>query len=160
MLTIRPATEKDYNAIVQWNENRGESYLFQWAGFTSYTYPLTVEQISRQANKEGVNLYIAFDRETPIGAGEICDINEEARTGRICRLIFAEDAKNKGYGEAFLKELSRIAFTEMGLVSLSLRVYCFNANAIRCYEKVGFRVTEFFEEENPHWNNYSMELRK
>ena len=160
MLTIRPATEKDYNAIVQWNENRGESYLFQWAGFTSYTYPLTVEQISRQANKEGVNLYIAFDGETPIGAGEICDINEEARTGRICRLIFAEEAKNKGYGEAFLKELSRIAFTEMGLVSLSLRVYCFNANAIRCYEKVGFRVTEFFEEENPHWNNYSMELRK
>ena len=160
MLTIRPATEKDYNAIVQWNENRGESYLFQWAGFTSYTYPLTVEQISRQASKEGVNLYVAFDGETPIGAGEICDINEEARTGRICRLIFAENAKNKGYGEAFLKELSRIAFEEMGLVSLFLRVYCFNANAIRCYEKVGFRVTEFFEEENPHWNNYSMELRK
>ena len=160
MLTIRPATEKDYRAIIRWNENRGEAYLFQWAGFTSYAYPLTEEQVSRQANKDGVTLYMAFDGETPLGAGEICDINKEARTGRICRLIFAEEAKNKGYGEAFLKELSRIAFEEMGLVSLSLRVYCFNANAIRCYEKAGFRVTEFFEEENPHWNNYSMELKK
>ena len=160
MLTIRPATEKEYRAIVQWNENRGEEYLFQWAGFTSYQYPLTEAQVSAQAKKDGVTLYMAFDRETPIGAGEICDINEEMKTGRICRLIFAEDAKNKGYGEQFLKELSRIAFEEMGLVSLSLRVYCFNVNAIRCYEKVGFRVTEFFEEENTHWNNYSMELKK
>ena len=60
---------------------------------------------------------------------------------------------------AFLKELSRIAFAEMGLVSLSLRVYCFNVSAIRCYENAGFRITAFFEEENSHWNNYSMELK-
>lgn len=160
MLTIRPTTEQDYPFIVRWNENRGEQYLFQWAGFTSYTYPLTAEQISAQANKDGVHLYMAFDGETPIGAGEICDINAEAKTGRICRLIFAEEAKNKGNGEAFLKELARIAFAEMGLISLSLRVYCYNINAIRCYEKVGFRVTAFFQEENPHWNNYPMEYRK
>lgn len=160
MLTIRPAAEQDYRAIVRWNENRGEDYLFQWAGFTTYTHPLTEEQIARQAEKAGVHLYLAFDGETPIGAGEICDINEEAGTGRICRLIFAEEVKNKGYGEQFLRGLAHIAFAEMGLVSLSLRVYCFNANAVRCYEKVGFRVTEFFEEENPRWNNYSMELKK
>lgn len=160
MLTIRPAAEKDYEAIVRWNEGRGEPYLFQWAGFTTYTYPLTAEQVSAQASKDGVRLYMAFDGETPVGAGEICDISEERKTGRICRLIFAEEAKNKGNGEAFLKELARIAFDKMGLDSLSLRVYCYNISAIRCYEKVGFRVTGFFEEENSHWNNYSMELKK
>ncbi|MDO4531365.1 MAG: GNAT family N-acetyltransferase [Bacillota bacterium] len=160
MLTVRPATEKDYPAIVHWNETKGEDYLFQWAGFTTYTHPLTADQIARQAGKDGVHLYLALDGDTPIGAGEICDINKGAKTGRICRLIFAEEAKNKGFGEQFLQELSRIAFTEMGLVSLSLRVYCFNANAIRCYEKVGFRVSEFFSETDPHWNNYSMELKK
>ncbi|MBQ2879995.1 MAG: GNAT family N-acetyltransferase [Anaerotignum sp.] len=160
MLTIRPATEHDYKEITKWNEKKGVSYLIQWAGFVTYTYPLTEEQIARQAGKAGVHLYVICDNGTPIGAGEICDIDEKAKTGRICRLIFAEDAKNKGCGEMFLKELSRIAFEEMGLVSLSLRVYCFNANAIRCYEKVGFRVKEYFEEDNPHWNNYSMELKK
>ena len=160
MLTVRPATENDYCEIVRWNEKRGKTYLIQWAGFVTYTYPLTEEQVSCQANKSGVYLYVICDGETPIGAGEICDINEEAKTGRLCRIIFAEEAKNKGCGEIFLKELARIAFEEMGLVSLSLRVYCFNANAIRCYEKVGFRVTKFYEECNTHWNNYSMELKK
>ena len=160
MLTIRPATEKDYGEIARWNEGRDENYLFQWAGFATYTHPLTKEQVSRQANKDGVNLYIICNGETPIGAGEICDIDEKKKTGRLCRIIFAEEAKNKGCGEIFLKELARIAFEEMGLVSLSLRVYCFNANAIRCYEKVGFRVTKYFEESNTHWNNYSMELKK
>lgn len=160
MLTIRPATEKDHAAIVRWNENRDEAYLFQWAGFTAYQYPLSEAQIAAQAGKDDVHLYMAYDGETPLGAGEICDINEEAKTGRICRLIFAEEAKNKGFGEVFLRELTRIAFEEMGLVSLNLRVFCFNANAIHCYEKVGFRVTEFFAEEDPHWNNFSMEYKK
>ena len=158
MFTIRPAAEKDYEAIVRWNEKKGTAYLIQWSGFVAYTYPLTVEQVRRQAEKDSVHLYVICENDTPIGAGEICDIDPKEKTGRICRLIFAEEAKNKGYGEIFLKELSRIAFEEIGLVSLNLRVYCFNANAIRCYEKVGFRVTQFFEENNTHWNNYSMEL--
>ena len=160
MLTIRPATKKDYTAIVKWNENKEESYLFQWAGFATYQHPITAEQLQKQAEKDGVHLYVICENDTPIGAGEICDINEEKKTGRICRLIFSEDAKNKGYGETFLKELSRIAFEKMGLVSLSLRVYCFNVGAIRCYEKVGFRMTEYFTEDDPRWNNYSMEYRK
>jgi len=145
MLTVRPAAEKDWEAIVRWNENKGEAYLFQWAGFATYQYPLTKEQVQTQAEKDGIYLFVLCDGTTPIGAGEICDINKEA--------------KNKGYGQAFLKELSRIAFAEMGLVSLSLRVYCFNVSAIRCYENAGFRITAFFEEENSHWNNYSMELK-
>ena len=160
MLTIRPATEKDYAYIVQWNEKKGTAYLIQWSGFVAYTYPLTEEQVRHQANKDGVYLYVICENDVPIGAGEICDIDPKAKTGRICRLIFTEETKNKGYGEIFVKELARIAFEEMGLNSLSLRVYCFNANAIHCYEKVGFRVTEFHEENNPHWNNYSMELKK
>ncbi|MBQ7084104.1 MAG: hypothetical protein IJM95_02510, partial [Anaerotignum sp.] len=64
MLTIRPATEKDYSTIVRWNEDRDEHYLFQWAGFTSYTYPLTEEQVRRQAQKDGVHLHMIFDGET------------------------------------------------------------------------------------------------
>ena len=160
MLTIRPAAENDYCEIVRWNKKRGNAYLIQWAGFVAYTYPLTEEQIAHRANKDGVHLYVICENDTPIGAGEICDIDEKEKTGRLCRIIFAEESKNKGYGEIFLKELVRIAFREMGLVSLSLRVYAFNASAIRCYEKVGFRVTKFHEECNTHWNNYSMELKK
>ena len=160
MFTIRPAAEKDFAPITRWSEKRGTAYLIQWSGFVAYSYPLTEDQVRCRANKDSVNLYVICEDDIPIGAGEICDIDPKEKTGRICRLIFAEEAKNKGYGEIFLKELVRIAFEEIGLVSLSLRVYCFNANAIRCYEKVGFRVTKFYKENNTHWNNYSMELKK
>lgn len=160
MLTIRTAAEKDYEAIVSWNKDRDEAYLFQWAGFTAYKHPLTEAQISAQAKKDGVHLYMVCEKDTPIGTIELCDIDETAKTGRICRVLFSEEARGKGYGEAAMREILRIAFEEMGLDSLSLRVFCYNVNAIRCYEKVGFRVAEYFEEKNPRWNNYSMELKK
>lgn len=158
MLTIRPAAKTDYAAIVNWNTGKDEDYLFQWAGFTAYQHPLTEEQLSRQAKKEGVTIFMILENGTPIGTAELCDIDQAAKTGRICRVLFAEEAR--GYGAEALKALSHIAFEEMGLVSLSLRVFCFNLSAIRCYEKVGFRVAEYFEEKDPHWNNYSMELKK
>ncbi|MGN0133888.1 MAG: GNAT family N-acetyltransferase [Anaerotignum sp.] len=160
MLTIRSAAETDYAAIVNWNAGKDEAYLFQWAGFTAYQHPLTEEQLSRQAKKEGVTIFMIFENETPIGTAELCDIDKTAKTGRICRVLFAEEARSRGYGTEALQAISRMAFEEMGLVSLSLRVYCFNISAIRCYEKVGFRVAEYFEEKDPHWNNYSMELKK
>ncbi len=160
MLTIRPAAETDYAAIVTWNAGKNEAYLFQWAGFTAYQHPLTVEQIAKQAKKDDVTIFMILENETPIGTAELCDIDKDAKAGRICRVLFAEEARGRGYGAEALKALSRMAFEEMGLVSLSLRVYCFNISAIRCYEKVGFRVAEYFEEKDPHWNNYSMELKK
>lgn len=160
MLTIRPATKTDYAAILRWNAGKDEAYLFQWAGFTAYQHPLTAEQLSRQAEKEGVTIFMIFENEIPIGTVELCDIDESAKTGRICRVLFAEEARGKGHGTEALKALCRIAFEEMGLISLSLRVFCFNLSAIRCYEKVGFRVAEYFEEKDPHWNDYSMELKK
>ena len=56
--------------------------------------------------------------------------------------------------------LTESGFAETELERLSLRVYCFNLPAIRCYERLGFLVTEYFEEADSHWNNYAMERKK
>lgn len=160
MLTIRPITETDYAAILRWNTGKDEAYLFQWAGFTAYRHPLTEEQIARQAEKETVQIFMVFNDETPIGTMELSDIDPLAKTGRICRVLFSEEARGKGYGEAALRLLIRHALENWGLRSFSLRVFCYNIPAIRCYEKLGFRVAEYFAEENPHWNNYAMEYKQ
>lgn len=160
MLTIRPAAETDYAAILNWNANQDEAYLFQWAGFTAYQHPLTEEQIAKQAKKETVQIFMVCNDEIPIGTIELNDIDPIAKTGRICRVLFSEKARGKGWGEAALRLLIRYAHETFGITSFSLRVFCFNISAIRCYEKVGFRVAEYFEEKDPHWNNYSMELKK
>ncbi len=160
MIALKPITPKEYSTIVQWNEGKNQEYLFQWAGFTLYQFPLTADQIAQRAETEGVQIFIIYTSGQPVGAMELCDIDTVTKSGRICRVIFAEQAKNRGYGELALRQLIHMAFTEMGLVSLSLRVACFNVAAIRCYEKAGFRVKEYFQENNPHWNHYIMELKK
>nr|WP_294681268.1 GNAT family protein [uncultured Anaerotignum sp.] len=158
MLTLKPTP--DYDAILHWNENKDEAYLFQWAGTAAYRYPLTKEQLMRQSAKEGVTVFMAYENETPIGTMELCDIDPIRKSGRICRVLFAEEARGRGLAHAALLALCEKAFTELGLETLSLRVYCFNVPAIHCYERLGFLVTEYFEEADSHWNNYAMERKK
>ncbi len=46
---------------------------------------------------------------------------------------------DRGYGTEALRTLLKFAFHELGLHRVELEVYAFNARAIRCYEKVGFK---------------------
>ena len=158
MLTIKPTP--DYDAILRWNAGKDEAFLFQWAGTTANRYPLTKEQLMRQSAKDGVTVFMAYENEVPIGTMELCDIDPVQKTGRICRVLFAEEVRGKGLAHIALSALCAKAFDELGLETLSLRVYCFNLPAIRCYERLGFLVTEYFEEADSHWNNYAMERKK
>ena len=99
-------------------------------------------------------------KRSPIGTMELCDIDPVQKTGRICRVLFAEEARGKGLAHRALSALCEKVFAETELERLSLRVYCFNLPAIRCYERLGFLVTEYFEEADSHWNNYAMERKK
>ena len=89
MLTIKPTP--DYNAILRWNAGKDEAFLFQWAGTAAYRYPLTKEQLMRQSAKDGVTVFMAYENEVPIGTMELCDIDPVQKTGRICRVLFAEE---------------------------------------------------------------------
>ena len=46
----------------------------------------------------------------------------------------------KGYGTDAMNLLTRYAFMELNLHRVSLSVHSYNARALRCYEKAGFRV--------------------
>lgn len=94
MLTIKPTP--DYDAILRWNAGKDEAFLFQWAGTTAYLYPLTKEQLMRQSAKDGVTVFMAYENEVPIGTMELCDIDPVQKTGRICRVLFAEESRGKG----------------------------------------------------------------
>ena len=60
MLTIKPTP--DYDAILRWNAGKDEAFLFQWAGTTAYCHPLTKEQLMRQSAKDGVTVFMAYER--------------------------------------------------------------------------------------------------
>lgn len=73
-----------------------------------------------------------------IGDVDLHSIDRSRRMAKLTILLGDKRFWNAGYGTDTIKTVLRHAFLEMGLDSVSLRVYDFNRRAIRCYEKCGF----------------------
>lgn len=158
MIYLRQMAEHEYQSIVDWNKNKDENYFHQWAGHTAYSYPISAEQIRMRSNSENSKIFSIFQDHELIGSVELDQINSSQLSAKICRFILCDNITSKGLGSSALRELTAIAFNEMGLQRLYLSVYCYNVGAIRCYEKCGFLVKEFHEQEDSRWNSYIMEL--
>lgn len=159
MINIRTIEKNDYQKLVDWNIGKDEDYLFQWAGPKTYIYPISVEQIEAHTKEDNI-IYIIENDNIAIGSIELAYIDYIKKTALICRFILQEEIKNKGFGERALKELCKTVFDKFALDTLRLRVYCFNVGAIRCYEKVGFKIVNYNQHSNSKWNSYTMELVK
>ena len=70
------------------------------------------------------------------GLHQIDSLRQCAEVGLF---IGEEENRGKGYGVDVLTLLLAHAFDTLNLNNVMLRVFAFNDQAIRCYEKVGFR---------------------
>ena len=173
---IRPLEEDDIQAILQWNRNTDENFLHQWSGYTAYHFPLTAEQIQKRKTLSSCRLFAALQEGETVAAAEIDGLDtadafiasnasyrkdiHSQKSAHLCRLIVSNESKSKGIGSAFLHELCKTCFFKMGLSRLTLRVFCFNIGALRCYEKCGFLATSYDPGENERKPAYTMELTK
>ena len=128
MLELSPITENEYQLLVDWNDEKDEEFLFQWAGHKAYTYPISASQIKTRI-ESGARIFTINLDGNIVGSVELDKVDLDKSTANVCRFILCENMKNKGIG------------------------------AIRCYEKCGFLVKEYFERDDPKWNGYIMELR-
>ena len=87
----------------------------------------------------------------PIGNCGLHSVDWPNRRTTIGILIGEAEARGQGYGTEAMQLLVDYAFTALGLHSLMLWVFEFNAPARRCYEKVGFR--ESGRRRASHWHN-------
>jgi RimJ/RimL family protein N-acetyltransferase len=71
------------------------------------------------------------------GFHDLDQVNQKASVGIF---IGNKNYWNKGYGSEALSLLADFGFKALNLHNLFLQVYDFNPRAIRCYEKVGFRL--------------------
>ncbi len=72
--------------------------------------------------------------------GEIILLDhDEPNRSAALRIALAARAQDRGVGTAALRLVLAHAFGPLGLHRVSLDVFAFNAQAIRAYEKVGFR---------------------
>jgi RimJ/RimL family protein N-acetyltransferase len=85
--------------------------------------------------------YIILDKESqqPIGITSLIQIDYKNRNAECIIDIGEKDYWGQGYGTEALKLLLDYAFLEMNLHRVSLRVFSFNDNAVKMYEKIGFK---------------------
>lgn len=142
MLKILPLEKADAVCIVKWNDKKTSDFLLQWAG-SGYEYPISEKQISDRIEAMASSEYkiykIVFE-DNMIGTIEIINIDNENKTAKIGRYLLNPELTGRGYGSEALEKFVSIAFNDIFLRKVWLSVFDFNKSAIRCYEKVGFKI--------------------
>ena len=143
-IKLVPFTEADIDRLIGWISS--PELLLEWGG-SGFSFPLDRDQLQKhlidvaQDNPDRL-IYSAVDVQTgqAVGHGEVLSIDRHHRSATLGRILVGPpDARGKGVGERIVRELVRIAFQDLSLHRVALRVYDFNTAAIRCYRKVGFQ---------------------
>ncbi|HAN20238.1 MAG: hypothetical protein A2Y15_05130 [Clostridiales bacterium GWF2_36_10] len=157
MISIRTLQDDDAEYIVKYNENTDENFLNQWGGGRFYTYPLTVEQIiNRIKNKDNTRYFAILNDGLMIGAVELDFIDWDNKKCNVCRFLIEEKSRGHGYGTEALKLVTQYALDELHMKNVYLSVFDFNKNALRCYEKAGYKIISQ-EVRTNGWLAYKME---
>lgn len=157
-MEIKEIQEQDYHYLVDWNKRKNQDFLQQWAGPIAYFYPISERQIAARID-DGAHIYIVQQDEKVIGSFEL-DINLGKKQAFLSRVLFDEVIHGQGLGTKALSLMANNVFEKYPIHKIILHVYCFNTGAIRCYQKVGFRITATNETEDGKWNSYTMECQK
>ncbi|MBX4268640.1 GNAT family N-acetyltransferase [Clostridium estertheticum] len=119
--------------IEKWeNTNELSKYL-------SHTRPEYLRKLNIELEKHTLFFMIKFDEQI-IGSTWMENITENDATIGI--YIAIPNYRGKGIGSEVIKSLIDRAFKEINLNKLYLNVREKNINAIKCYKKLGFKITK------------------
>ncbi|MDF9816980.1 GNAT family N-acetyltransferase [Streptomyces sp. SPB162] len=105
-----------------------------WCGLREF--PLSARTVAAWQHGDDVRAHLLFDREQPIGYGELW-VDDEEQEIELARIIVAPDARGKGHGRTLVRELLAQALLT-GHSAVFLRVHPGNDRALRCYLTTGF----------------------
>ena len=162
MISLEKFTESDFDRLINWIKSEDELILFAGPNFK---FPLTKKQLSEYIAGDHRKVFKVVDNKSKevIGHCELNDINVNTKNARVCRMLIVDESKrNKGYGGKVMKELIRIAFNELSLNNITLKVYEKNAMAIMCYKNCGFEIKGKIHKsmvgEGKYWPAFIMSL--
>lgn len=159
MLKILSLEKTDAVNIVKWNDKKTSDFLLQWAG-SGYEYPISEKQIIDRIEtmtSSNYKLYKIVNENNMIGTIEIINIDTENKTAKIGRYLLNPELTGRGYGAEELEKLVSIIFNDLCFKKAWLSVFDFNKSAIRCYEKVGFKIASQQVRDNG-WVVINMEI--
>lgn len=136
---LRLMTYDDTELIVRWRNSDAvrRNFIYQ-ALFTAESH---IKWIRTMVDTGRVIQMIICDlaSDAPLGSVYIRDIDRQHNKAEYGIFIGEGQARGRGVGTAAAKLMLRYCFEEQGLHRIFLRVFADNLQAIRSYEKAGFR---------------------
>ena len=123
--------------LCKWSNEQGQEFQEQWMG-PLVPFPLTCDKVA-----ELDHLFSIFHEEDFIGVIQEIRIDED--NIHIGRFLINPQKQGMGLGTAALKGFMEILFENKHIRSITLTVFDHNQEAIRLYEKLGFKIAETVE---------------
>ncbi|MEA4882936.1 MAG: GNAT family N-acetyltransferase [Clostridia bacterium] len=135
--TLRPLAERDLDALVAWDEDSDVADLM--GGSTRTQEESKAKFMALMRDRNSAAMAIESDAGVLIGDIELIEIAWRSGDAELVVRIGEPAYWNRGYGSEAVRAVLELAFGQMGLRRVYLRVCANNARAIRCYSKCGFR---------------------
>lgn len=143
---VRLATEQPEvfaKAYARWERDSEYDRLADSEPVRLFSDKKRTEWIEKRASRDPAE-YVCFSIRTLAEDRFIGDVmislNPVHATGWVGIAIGEREAWSKGYGTDAMQLITQYAFLELNLECLSLAVHSYNKRAVRCYEKIGFRM--------------------
>lgn len=141
---LRALRDDDLHRRIVWMNDCETSMLF--TGTTPFMEYNIDNAINWRNNAESDPNVIIWAIDTILGThiGDISlhSIDTHTNTAKLAVLIGDKNYWNKGYGTDAIKLVLSYSFDILKLHSIKLKVFEYNARAIRCYEKCGFKAAD------------------
>ncbi|MDK2882329.1 MAG: hypothetical protein PWP58_665 [Bacillota bacterium] len=137
-IRLRPLTPQDLEKMAAWDGDEEIRFLLGLhLEEGKSTYRKHCENLLGTADSRLWAIEVFPDRF--IGEVELSQITWRTREAELKICIGNPTYRGRGYGTAAIEAVLALAFNEMKLTRVYLRVYHYNHRAIRCYLRCGFR---------------------
>lgn len=138
MIQLLQLEESDIDIILDWHLS--ERDLCQFAG-PIFQFPLTYSQFDTYLKLPNQKVCKVVDESmTLVG---LCEFNFNYSIPRLSRIIIGEkSSRGKGMGKLIIQKMLHILFEDPTINKVDLNVFDWNLGAIKCYQKVGFKISE------------------
>ncbi|SKB66172.1 Protein N-acetyltransferase, RimJ/RimL family [Soonwooa buanensis] len=158
-ILLKTFSEDDFELLNNWITTNED--LMQFAG-SALVFPLTKKQFFEDLKHENRYAFSVFKNEKLIGHAQILEKENSFLLGRI--LIGEKQNRGQGYGEIIVEKLLDFGFKKFKNKTAELNVFDWNISAIKCYEKIGFRINHDLKKEvqinNKIWTSVNMTMGK
>ena len=135
---LSPINVEDYEKYTEWVNDMevAAGLIFASELIGPETEKLALERLSTSGYNFAI---IDAEKDELIGNCGFPKLDHLNKAGEVGIFIGNKDYWGKGYGQEVLRLLLDFGFNILNLHNISLKVYSFNQQAIKCYKKVGFK---------------------